>query len=86
MRSNDVGLVNHDSSETSLSFIAELEDEFFPQYKDDSVSEQIPVASEMRAEFIDEESRFDVAIIRACRKLVSNHLLDFADTRTPGVC
>ncbi len=83
MRSNSVALAaNHDSSENS-SLMSELEDEFFPHYKD-SVSEQIPVASEMRAEFIDEESRFDAAIIRACRKLVSNHLLDFADTRTPG--
>ncbi len=103
MKSSDAGLmVDHpddtilvcdkepqSSPETtsSLSFTVELEDDFFPNYKDSVPKQQTTsVAMEMHAEFVDDESGFDVAIIRACRKLVSNHLLDFADTITPGVC
>ncbi len=77
------------SSDTtsSLSFTVELEDEFFPNYKDSVPKQQkTSVASDMLAEFVNDEGGFDVAVIRACRKLVSNHLLDFADTITPGVC
>eukprot|EP01084_Bolivina_argentea_P253401 425625_1 len=75
------------SSDTtsSLSFTVELEDEFFPNYKDSVPKQQkTSVASDMLAEFVNDEGGFDVAVIRACRKLVSNHLLDFADTITPG--
>ncbi len=92
--SNSVSVINQASlalSETSsfssspLSPTLELEDEFFP-HDNDSVPEQTCIVSEMHAEFVNAESRFDMAIIRACRKLVSNHLLRFADTRTPGMC
>ncbi len=78
-------------SPSSLSSVTvELENVFFPNYKDSIIPEQKSttssswVAKDILAEFVNDESGFDVAIIRACRKLVSNHLMDHADTETPG--